>query len=67
MYGRTGDWDHQRGIGVSTILAAWVKSGRWRMVSSLPGFQSEAHAHLMAGMRGRFRAPVTRLLKEVYP
>jgi transposase len=38
MHGRTGDWDHQGGVGLSPVLLARAKESRGRMESGLFGF-----------------------------
>jgi len=37
------------------------------MVLGMPGFQSEADAHFMASLEGRFHAPAAGQLKDFYP
>ncbi len=60
MHRGTHDWHHQGNPRLSPILLARLAGGRWRMVSRLPGVQSETHAQPLPGAG----VVVARLLVE---
>jgi len=41
---------HQRSAGIPSVLSARTESSSWRMVSGMPGIQSETDAYLVAGV-----------------